>query len=48
MSQHYDDEDIQAEETGLNLFDDSASVAGAFPKAMWGYERSTSVPAMQA
>ena len=29
----------EAEETGLNLFDDRASAVGSFPHAMFGYER---------
>ena len=31
----------QTELTGLNLFDDRASLAGSFPRAMWGYDRVT-------
>ena len=29
------------DETGLNLFDDSASAVGSFPHAMLGYEKSS-------
>ena len=29
------------EETGLNLFDDRASVAGTFPQAVMGYDRKS-------
>lgn len=31
--------DLETEETGLNLFDDSASAAGSFPHAMLGYDK---------
>ena len=31
----------QTELTGLNLFDDRASLAGSFPRSMWGYDRVT-------
>ncbi len=31
----------QTELTGLNLFDDRASLAGSFPRSVWGYERVT-------
>ncbi|MDN6619710.1 MAG: DivIVA domain-containing protein, partial [Corynebacterium variabile] len=34
-------EDPGDEETGLNLFDDSASAAGSFAHAMWGYDRTS-------
>lgn len=33
--------DNDTEETGLNLFDDSASAAGNFPHAMLGYDKHT-------
>lgn len=33
--------DIDTEETGLNLFEDSASAAGSFPHAMLGYDKHT-------
>ena len=29
------------EETGLNLFDDTASAAGSFTHSMWGYDRTS-------
>ncbi|MFZ2260311.1 MAG: DivIVA domain-containing protein, partial [Luteococcus japonicus] len=41
MSEYYDEDSVHNEETGLNLFDDSASVAGSFPKAMMGYDRAS-------
>ncbi|MDA8439122.1 MAG: DivIVA domain-containing protein [Propionibacterium sp.] len=31
----------QTELTGLNLFDDRASLAGSFPRTVWGYDRTT-------
>lgn len=34
-------DDVEVEETGLNLFDDRASLAGSFPRAMWGYDKVT-------
>lgn len=33
-------DDVYAEETGLNLFDDRASLAGSFPHAMFGYDKA--------
>jgi len=35
-----DEESITFEETGLNLFDDAASVAGTFPGAVLGYDKA--------
>lgn len=35
----YADDEL-AEETGLNLFDDRASLAGNFPHAVWGYDKA--------
>ena len=34
------EDSIAFEETGLNLFDDAASVAGTFPSAMLGYDKA--------
>ncbi|MEL4506211.1 DivIVA domain-containing protein [Luteococcus sp. H138] len=41
MSEYNQEDDVHNEETGLNLFDDAASVAGSFPKAMMGYDRAS-------
>ena len=43
MTQQSDDyyDDTANEETGLNLFDDSASAAGSFTREMFGYDRGS-------
>ncbi|MFD0867137.1 adhesin, partial [Tessaracoccus lubricantis] len=32
-------QDLETEETGLNLFDDRASAVGSFPNSMLGYDK---------
>lgn len=34
-----DSQDLETEETGLNLFDDRASAVGSFPNSMLGYDK---------